>query len=357
MKTLLSNLSIGLLILIFSFQVSADVDQLFMDGANRLTSLQNNDGGWDWELDDGDPTSTSPPNTIAPISMGLARAYLSTGEAEHLAALTQAGAFLLAKTNAFSSVDGYMAVELDRIFGGTTYRDHVKTNFYDQLDAGTYNHKGYGTLYNAETFVLYYRNARAAQGIPNLAAWDTGLGLVGAAAAGANTAAWIQGVKAEINELDGTEEADHDVIGLAGAIYGLAYVNEEFDPTTGEHAAAGSVRDLTDILLSYQIDCGGFAHDSNFIAPDEYNEGVQVTTYALLAMDQVNSMSYRKQIKGAENFLMDMQLSTGGWGWWNGTSYNENNEYTGEALWAVQKAETPTKPDWPVCFITTVFNP
>ena len=28
-------------------------------GADRLSSLQNNDGGWDWQLDDGNPATGS----------------------------------------------------------------------------------------------------------------------------------------------------------------------------------------------------------------------------------------------------------------------------------------------------------
>ena len=51
---------------------------------------------------------------------------------------------------------------------------------------------------------------------------------------------WVAGTKAEINELDG--EAYYDVLGLAGAVYGLAYVGVDFDPTAGQHAAASSTR-------------------------------------------------------------------------------------------------------------------
>lgn len=35
------------------------VDAALADGADRLVALQNNDGGWDWELDDGDPNTGS----------------------------------------------------------------------------------------------------------------------------------------------------------------------------------------------------------------------------------------------------------------------------------------------------------
>ena len=65
-----------------------------------------------------------------------------------------------------------------------------------------------------------------------MAAWNLGLGLVGAASVGANTTAWVTGAEAEINELD--SPAYYDVLGLAGAVYGLAYVGVDFDPTAGK---------------------------------------------------------------------------------------------------------------------------
>jgi hypothetical protein len=205
---------------------------LFQNGGDRLTDLQNNDGGWDWPLDDGDPASASPTNTVGPISRGLSEAYVFTSDPDHLAALQDAGAFLLAKTNNFSPSDGYLAITLDNIFGGTTYIDHVVNNFYGPLAAGTYDRNGAGTTYDTAGYVNLIRTNRSGL-IANLAAWDIGIGLVGAASVGADTTAWIAGVKAEIDELDGA--GYYDVIGLAGAIYGLAYVGENHAPLGGEH--------------------------------------------------------------------------------------------------------------------------
>src|SRR5512138_3171113 len=71
----------------------------FQAGGERLALLQNNDGGWDWPLDDGNPASASPKNTVGPIAQGLALAYLHTGDLSQQGALRLAGDFLLAKTN------------------------------------------------------------------------------------------------------------------------------------------------------------------------------------------------------------------------------------------------------------------
>jgi hypothetical protein len=126
-----------------SIQSVALTGNVFLDGGNRLASLQYTDGCWGWPL-------TAPPtypNLVGPISMGLAQAYQHTGNSAFRSALLNAGAYLLAKTNNFSASDGYLASQLDKIFGVSTYKNYVKSNFYDQLAAGTYNRNGAGTLY------------------------------------------------------------------------------------------------------------------------------------------------------------------------------------------------------------------
>lgn len=307
---------------------------LFQTGADRLASLQNNDGGWDWPLDDGNPASVSPLNTLGPIGKGLAEAYLHTGDPDHQAALMDAGALLLTKTNNFSPSDGYLASTLDGIWGGTTYTTHVITYFYGPLAAGTYDRNGAGTLYDTAGYVNLIRTARASQGIANLAAWDIGMGLVGAASAGADTTAWIAGVKAEIDELNGAEY--YDVIGLAGAVYGLAYVGEDFDPTAGQHAAATNLADLGAILVSYQISSGGFTWNSGSVSPGD--ESNQETSYAILALNELDRTTYLSDIMAAADYLESVQLPTGGWDSYPGEVNGENNELTAEALWGIHTA-------------------
>ena len=294
---------------------------------NRLVDLQNDDGGWDWPLDDGDPGNASPTNTVSPIAKGLAGAYKATHDPDMLAALENAGDLLLGKTNNFSPSDGYLAKELDGIFGGTTYTDHVNANFYGPLAAGTYDRNGAGTLYDTAGYVNLIRTSRSGA-YANLAAWDIGIGLVGAESAGADTTAWVAGAKAEIDELNG--DGWYDVLGLAGAVYGLAFVEEDFDPTAGEHAAASSLNDLADILAGYQIaESGGFAWNSNYVIAYDYNETIQETTYAVLALQEVGG--YSTEIAAAAEYMKSVQLCTGGWQNYLGSG--ENNEVTGEGLW------------------------
>jgi hypothetical protein len=160
------------------------------------------------------------------------------------------------------------------------------------------------------------------------------MGLAAAAAAGADTSAWIAGTRAEINELNGN--GWYDVVGLAGALYGLASVNESFDPTAGEHAAAGSLADLGAILAGYQLASGGFTWNSNYLGEGEGNETVQETAYAILALNELDRSAYLGDIQKAADYLESVQLSTGGWA--NYVGDGENNEITGEALWAIHTA-------------------
>jgi len=329
-KKVLAGFATGLFLSVMLGTSSATSLQ---SGGDRLVNTQNNDGGWDWPLDDGNPNNSSPKNTVGPIAMGLAKAYQSTGDTNQRTALSSAASFLLSKTT-FATSDGYLASELDSVFGGNTYSEYVKTNYYDKLSNGTYLKNG--TYYDTVSYVNAVRTNRDTQNIPNLAAWDVGMGLSSAVAVGAETTEWVSGVKAEINELDG--DASYDVIGLAGSIYGLAVAGDDFDPTAGEHASASSLKDLADILVSYQIDNGGFSWNSNWVIPDDNNETVQETAYSILALTSLGDQ-YSTEINGAKNYLRNAQLSTGGWE--NYIGAGENNEVTGEALWAMSAEPVP----------------
>jgi hypothetical protein len=308
--------------------VATSTSAVMLAGGNELVSKQNTDGGWGWPL-----TGASETNTIGPIAMGLAGAYQQSGSSSQRTALTTAGTYLLAKTNNFSPSDGYIAAQLDKILGVATYTSFVKTNFYDQLAAGTYNRNGSGTLYSTASYINLISTNRHSWGQGNMAAWDIGLGLVGAASVGASTSEWIAGVKAEIDSLNGNDY--YDVIGLAGAIYGLAYVHQDYNPVAGQHAAASNINDLANILLSYQISGGGFAWNSNYVIPNDGDEANQETAYAILALNAVNRSTYLTAIRGAADYLKSVQLGTGGWEDYPSIHDGENNELTGEVLWGI----------------------
>lgn len=320
----------AILLVVFTIAGAASASYVFEAGGDRLVTLQNIDGGWDAPLDDLDPSSGSSTKAIGPTAMGLAQAYRQTLDPGHLAALQSAGGFLLSKTNTFSPADGYLAVELDSIFAVTTYSDHITANFYDALSAGTYNRNGAGILYDTPAYINLIRSERSGA-IANLAAWDLGTGLYSAQLLGVDTSQWVAGTKAEIEQLDANKW--YDVLGLAGSILGLASVGEDFDPASGEHAAASSLSELCDILAGYQISGGGFAWNSGYVFSGGGNETVQETAYSILAMAALDAAAYSHNIEGAQSYLQSVQLPTGGWE--NHFASGENNEITGEALWAI----------------------
>lgn len=295
-------------------------------GGDRLVGTQNADGGWGWPV-----TGASANNTVAPIAMGLAQAYKYSGDANMLAALQKAGDKLLAKTNNFSPTDGYLAMQLDRIFGGVKYTQHVWDYYYKPLADGTYDKDGAGTLYDTSSYVDYIWSHRAAGGQTNLAAWDLGMGLVAAATVGADTAPWIAKLEFAVDNLSyANTDSYWETIGLAGAVYGLAFVNDNYTATAGDYTG-DDLGGLAAALAGYQINGGGFSWDAQNVTAG--NEDAQTTAYAILALNEVSRVTFNTAIQGASNWLVVDQLANGGW-----DAYGENNELTGEALWAISTA-------------------
>ena len=79
--------------------------------------------------------------------------------------------------------------------------------------------------------------ANRGAGQKNLATWDIGMGLVAAASMGASTFDWVKGVETTIDTLAYTN-ADYywEPIGLAGAVYGLAFVGADYTATAGDYS-------------------------------------------------------------------------------------------------------------------------
>ena len=310
-------------------------------GGERLVNLQNPDGGWGWLL-----TGPSAQNTVGPIAMGLARTYSYNFSSTQLDALGRARTLLLNKTNTFYPSDGSLAKALDDIFGGTACRDRVTTYYYQPLAAGTYNRNGDGVLYSTPTYITFQQTMG-----PNYTAWNLGVGIVSAidcGVSGTELGYWKNGVKNCIENI--TLGGYYDVLGLAGGLFGLAYAHEEFDPTTGPFASASNLHDLAAILASYQISLGGFAWNSAYVIPNDFDEEIQETAYAILALNSVDRNAYISNIHGAADYIASVQLNTGGWANWVGSPEGEVTEVDGEALWAYVTAystvNNTTKGTW-----------
>ncbi len=329
----------------------------FNDGGDRLVATQNNDGGWDWPLDNGDPTTGSATNTAAPIAMGLLAAYEQTGDSSYLEKAIAAGDFIVANSPPHSTGNGIFMQKLSEITGDTKYIDDVKVKFYDALEAGTYNKNG--TDYDTSSYADYIYNLRNNGTNNNLGIWDVALAAAGAALVGADQEEldiWGNKIEEGLNnywEGDYSVVSSYSVLGLAGGIYGLGMLGQDLDnPISGSSTeaysidGAASLKDLADILVTYQADSGGFSKYAKY--PYSAYTGVQATSYAILALQVVDADFYADEIADAANWLKEVQLTSGGWGgaWtgsgtWSDGSNSENNEVTGEALWAINTAAVP----------------
>jgi hypothetical protein len=303
-------------------------------GSNRLIQLQNNDGGWDLPLTNGDPNTGSNPETFAPVAMGLARAYNQINDSNMLPALQKAKTFLLNKADNFTVADGALAAELDNIVGGTGCTDHVAANFYDKLATGTYYDAFSSLTHDTASYIQYQRDLRASEMRANMATWDMGLGLYSAYVVGANTTPWLAALKAEIDELNDSQ--DYDILGLGGAIFGLGSTDEDYDPQTGWQQAASGANDMAANLTGYQLSTGGFTWNSAFMQEGIGNEMLQETAYALLGFNEVDKLTYFAVISNANIYLQTVQMASGGWQ--NYDPAGEDNLTTGEVLTAIAAA-------------------
>jgi beta-lactam-binding protein with PASTA domain len=299
-------------------------------GGVRLVELQNADGGWDEPLDDGDPEDGSEPYRFTSVALGLIlsqRLNRQSNNSELTAAIERAGSFLISKVYTFAPGDGLLAVELDRVLGGTEYTSYVRSNFYDQLSAGTYADARSGVFdCNTAKYIQAQRD-RLTGSSANFAAWELGLGLYSAYVMEQDTSEWVAGVKAEIDELN--VFGSNDVLGLAGAVLGLAVVGEEYDPQAGEHAGASDLSDLAAILSGYQLGTGGFTWHAGFVV-EGWDESVRETAYGLMALNEFDRAGYLSVINAAGEYLESVQLASNGWEHFFGGE--EDNEATGEAL-------------------------
>ena len=310
----------------------------------RLAAIQCESGSWGWPLDGGCPAGYA--NLVAPTAQGLALAHAATTPASTAmqAAVEGAGDYLLGKVGDFSIADGYLAVTLDEVLGSDVHVDHVRAAFYDRLVAGTYDPAtpADATTYDTAAF-LALKRAQRSGAVANIAAWDLGMGLYAATLLAERDPgfvvedAWIDAVEAEVEEL--VAGGYYDVIGLAGALMGLARAQvDDFVPASGAHAGVAGLDGLAAELLALQIpETGGFTWTFGATAPEDTT--TQETAYALLALVEARDAGVSGldgAIDAAAAWLVATQTDAGGWLFAQGLG--EYGEVDGEAVWALVAA-------------------
>ncbi|MDX2435808.1 MAG: terpene cyclase/mutase family protein, partial [Acidobacteriota bacterium] len=217
---------------------------------------------------------------------------------------------------------------------------HVATELFDELAAGTYGPDDFDTA----GWIANIQTGRSGEWI-NLRPWEFHalINVAGVLGQPGQDALFEQGVLDGLNTLDNSQPSTvySDIIGLAGAVRGLAYARRYTFPAIVAplHTGVNGIDNLEDLaayLASLQNPNGSWYWHSNLAAPVTGDEDVQTTAYALLALLEVDVMtaaSYQPATEAARDWLVSMQLPNGGFPEYPGG--DENTEVEGEAVTAM----------------------
>jgi hypothetical protein len=304
---------------------------VIQDGADKIVASQHTDGLWGWPL-------TVPPtytNITGPIGMGLITAHGQTADVDHINSAKAAGDALVGLTSDWiGSYNPLFLVELTNATGDNSYLGQAQTGF-SEMQAGTYTRQSVD--YDTAGFIQLVQNGRAGTWV-NLLPWEFAPLALAASTAGDSTqvALFTQAMKDGIDTLDSSDPSTvySDTLGLAGGVMGLSWLGEDFDPTSGAFAAASSTADLADILAGFQNANGSWDWHSAAPSPTSGDEDLQITAYAILALDAANdSGQYDTEIALGRSYLIGMQNIDGGWPSYPGGA--EYAEIDGEIVWAL----------------------
>ncbi len=321
---------------------------VFQDGADHIVGQQCPDGGFGWPHDD---CTTTFNNITAPIMMGVLTAWEQTADPDHLASAVSGADFDLTsqypngepRLGAFAA--HFMAAMTDAS-GDPTYATFA-TDFFNQLAAGTYS----DTDLDTEGWIALIESVRTGTWV-NLRPWEFHLNVQTAADLGqpGQAESFIQGVLRGLNTLDNSDPDTvfSDILGVAGAVKGLALANRQVFPIVNAPLHDGvnglsSLQELGNLLVSYQNPNGSWYWHSNLAAPAMEDEDAQTTAYAVLALealDPVSPGSFAGSIEAGQNWLEGTQLANGGFPSSPGGA--ENTEVEGEVLWALGAGPAPS---------------
>lgn len=329
-----------------SFPAERDTTRIPIDhlalGADHILDQQCNNGGFGWPHAD---CSATYHNINGPILLGDLAAYYFTMDGNDLAGALNGGAFDLIHTYPngearFGSFTPSFLEELARAANNTTFSDHVATGFFDELAAGTYGPDDYDTV----GWITSVQDGRSGAWI-NLRPWEfhtiipvsKTLGQAG------------QDTLLEEAILDGLATLDNsdpdsvysDIIGVAGAVRGLAYARAYTFPAIVAplHSGVNGIDNLEDLaayLATLQNPDGSWYWHSDLAAPTIDDEDVQTAAYAVLALldvDKLTSASYQAATEAGRDWMASLQLPDGGFPMFPGG--DENTEVEGEALKAI----------------------
>lgn len=311
-------------------------------GAEHIIDQQCHNGGFGWPHAD---CSATYHNITGPILLGVLGTYYHTRDLIDLVSALNGGAFDLAYTYdngeaRFGAFTPTFMRFLASASGNATFSDHASTGFFGALDAGTYGPNDLDTA----GWIAAVEAGRTGQDV-NLRSWEfhnlvetaTILGQPGQAAL------FEQAILDGLDTLDNSDPANvySDLIGVAGAVYGLASARRTSFPAISASLHPGvdgidNLEDLAAYLASLQNLDGSWYWHSNLASPTTGDEDVQTTAYALLALlevDVLTAADYQPATEAARDWILSLQLPDGGFP--EGPGGNENTEVEGEALNAI----------------------
>ena len=314
---------------------------IFEMGTAHIISQQCADGGFGWPHND---CSTTYHNIIAPIMMGVLTAYPYTRDMSTFGPAKAAGDFEMtwqwpngeSRLHTFSS---YYLWKLSMLTGDSKYANHAKTVFFDELNAGTYGPNNWDT----SGFIASVVAGRA--NLINAVPWDFHVLVKAAAVLGhpGQSEAFVDAILDGLNSMDNTDPNGQpmDLVGIAGAVQGLAFGNRTTFPAIVAPLHSGingisSLEDLANWLVSQQNADGSWNWFSNLGSPGLTDEDTQTTAYAVMALataDPLVAADYSDAVDAGRDWLASQQLVNGGFPEW--PTGPENTEVEGEALWAL----------------------
>ncbi len=320
------------------------------DAGERLVDTQNNDGGWEWNNPDTDPTTNPNPksNLVGVTAMGLLKAYEASGNSDY---------FDAAEDSAYEIADHYIVD-----YPGEAYGDREA---YERT-----GWKGGGAYTNED--ILFLQRIGKYYNVGNLFTTKAGEAIVDRWDAYSNSAqavyTFIKGVRpadlfywdlaplmeATVDAANTVSDSDqamilrNNALALADLVandqWGAGYFIESWDNSDSHLGQASAIRILQlandmsfDVDYSTKITDGVTAlltqqnSDGSFQFED--NKSIQVTAYAALALETAGN---RADAEKAVNYIISQQNANGGWYEEEGTSNaDEYPEVDSEALRAI----------------------
>lgn len=317
------------------------VDHLVL-GTEHILDQQCHNGGFGWPHNDCSATFH---NITAPILLGVLSTYYFTMDANELVGAVNGGAFDLTYTYdngeaRFGSFTASFMYELALAADNTTFSTFAATGLFDELAAGTYGPDNLDTA----GWITGIQDFRTGTWV-NLRPWEFHALITPAEALGhlGQAEAFEDAVLEGLATLDNTDPDNvfNDIIGLAGAVRGLAFAGRSTFPPISAPLHPGidgidTTEELAAYLASLQNPNGSWYWHSNLTTPTVDDEDVQTAAYALLALlevDTLTAVSYQPATEAARDWILSLQLPDGGFPSTPGG--DENTEIEGEAVNAI----------------------